>query len=365
MKIGIIGLPQVGKTTIFNVLTKSDIEIQNFSRGIEANIKNIKVPDSRLENLQKIYEPKKFTPAEIEYVDIAGITSSENKQVKGLDRQLVNMIKNSDAFLHVVRAFNDENVIHVEDTIDVARDYENVDTELVLTDLDLVENKIERLEKGFKKKKPEKIEEIEYEIMKKCKEHLEEFKPLREIEFSEDDLRILNGYQLLSLKPVLVVVNIDEDQLDEAEKIEADLAEKMSMDKAFVMTMCAKIEMEISQLDDEEAQIFMDDLGITESSMTKIVQKSYDKLGLISFFTVGKDEVRAWTIKDGTKAVKAAGKIHSDIEKGFIRAELIGYEDFVGCDASMQKAKEKGLLRLEGKEYIMKDGDIVNFRFNV
>jgi GTP-binding protein YchF len=360
MEIGIIGLPYSGKTTIFNTLLKhvsSDHSggKQSAERGI------VKVPDERLDRLSEMYNPKKTVNTTIEYLKVPGL-EGEGNSAKGLPAKFMTNLKNVDALLIMVRNFENEFYPHPFDRIDPEADINFINEEFLISDLTIVEGRVERLEKSIKKTQQDK-EKRELELMKRLKSQLEEEKPLRELEFNKDEETLLKGYQFITAKPILYVINISEDQIAEAEKIEESL-EKFKTPMCELTTLSAEIEKEISDLDKEDALEFMRELGIKESAMDKLIRKSYELLGLISFFTVGEDECRSWTIRKGTKAQQAAGVIHSDLEKGFIRAETVHYDDLITL-GSLNACKEKGVLRLEGKEYVVKDGDILNIRFNV
>lgn len=365
MKLGIVGYSNTGKTTIFNALTKGNIETTAYSSAsAEPNIGTVKVPDKRIDLLTKMYKPKKVIYADVQYIDIVGIgygTARDEKTVK-----VLNNIKDVDAIIQVVRAFVDQNVPHVMDKIDPLTDAQNFELELILRDLELVENRIERIDNSLRKTADKKLLLAEQEVLLKCKALLEDEKPLRQLDLTDEEAKMLANYQFLSKSPEIVVLNVQESGLNtDATKSTMKALEAFYAGKnTKVVCICAKIEEEIAQLPEEEALAFLEDLGIDEPALNKLIHLSYDLLGLMPFFTVGEDEVRAWTIKQNMTALKAAGKIHSDIERGFIRAETISYDDLIDA-GSMVKAKEKGTVRLEGKTYIMKDGDIVNFRFNV
>jgi len=357
MKIGLIGLKQSGKTTIFNALTGQEAETGFGANKLQVNMGNVKVPDERLDTLTEIFNPKRKVNATVEYVDVAGVEGDG-----AIDPALVNQIKVTDALLVVVRAFTDDGVFHPFNSVDPMRDLQNLMEEFIISDQVIVENRIKRIEKQVQvSKNPQ--EKKEFETLLKIREALENLTPLREVGFDHLELKQIRGFQFLTLKPVLVVFNTDEGDdgkgyLDKFREVYG------SKEGVKAVAISGKIEEEISRLDDEDKEMFMEEYGIKTLARDLIIRESYSLLGLISFFTVGEDECRAWTIKEGTNAQKAAGAIHSDIERGFIRAEVVHYDDFVK-EKSLAKCKEKGVLRLEGKDYIVKDGDIINFRFNV
>jgi GTP-binding protein YchF len=360
MKIAIAGFTNSGKTTLFNALTGQKIETHPYpTLAGEPHLGMVSVPDGRVARLSGIYKPKKTTYATVEYIDYLGLTKGDPKQ----NAKVFGMMKDADALLHVVRAFEDPAVPHTFEGIDPLRDMSYLEQELILGDLELVEKRLERMEEG--KRKGKKPNEAERAVLLKCKEALENEIPLREVEFSEDELKDIRHLEFISIKPEVVAFNISEDYLKEKKNETGDLiaraGEKLGGNTE-VVAVSGKIEMELSQLAPEEAGAFLQDLGIEEPARDKLIRTCYRLLVLISFFTVGEDEVKAWTIKNGTSALKAAGKIHSDIEKGFIRAEVVHYDDFINT-GGMAEARNKGLLRLEGKTYIVKDGDIINFRF--
>jgi GTP-binding protein YchF len=357
MKIGIMGLKQSGKTTLFNALTGQEASTGYGANKLEVNMGSVTVPDERLDKLSSIFNPKKQVNAVVEYVDVAGVEGEGP-----IDSALLNQIKTTDALLVVVRAFDDNSVIHPFDSVDPIRDFENLMEEFVISDQAIAENRISKIEKIVQSNKNAK-EKKEYDLLKRLVACLEELKPLREVTLSEEELKLIRGYQFLTLKPVLVVFNTGEGE-DGKDVLEKFHTAASGMEEVGAVAISGKIEMEISRLEDDEKEMFMDDLGIKTLARDKVIKASYDLLGLISFFTVGEDECRAWTIKNGTTAQKAAGEIHSDIERGFIRAETVSYDDFIAL-GSLSKCKEEGKMRLEGKEYIVKDGDIINFRFNV
>lgn len=359
---GIIGLPMVGKTTIFNLLTNSNQETSNFLSGkTETITASAKVPDKRIDFLAGVYKPRKTTYAQIQFSEVPGLVRGASEG-KGVGNQFLSAIRNADLLVHVVRAYQNPDVPHVEDEINPLRDIETIAVEVLLADMDLVEKRIERIQSG---KKITKEVAFELEVLKKCLAALEEESLISQLNLTDEEKLTLRNYAFLTEKPIMLVVNIDEDQFREGSYPGKEEVEKYAADKGIaVIEICGRMEMEISQLPEEDRQLFMEDLGIAEPGIDRLARAVYDYLGLISFLTAGEDEVRAWTIKRNTDAKRAAGKIHSDIERGFIRAEVVAFDDMVAA-GSMTKAKEKGLFRLEGKEYIVKDGDIINFRFNV
>ncbi|MDA8104027.1 MAG: redox-regulated ATPase YchF [Nitrospiraceae bacterium] len=362
MKIAITGLANSGKTTIFNALTGLDLETTVYptQASAEPHLGMVKVPDARIDRLAEIYNPKKTTYATVEYVDYIGLTKGDMEQ----NRKVADLIKDADAIVHVVRGFEEESVVHPLGDVDPKRDVETIELEMIYGDLELVDKRLERMEQGARRGK--KPDESEKKLLLKLKEILEKENPLRDVDFSEEERRAMTHLQFMSMKPELVVLNVGEAEVN-AEGTRGTVAAIESLFKGGqvrVLSVCGKIEMEIAQLPVGEAKAFLDDLGIAEPALNKLIRVSYDLLGLISFLTSGEDEVRAWTIRKGMNAQKAAGKIHSDIERGFIRAEVISFDDFISC-GGMAAAREKGLLRLEGKTYEVADGDIINFRFNV
>ncbi len=362
MKIGITGLANSGKTTVFNALTGMDVETTIYpTTGGEPNMGVVKVPDLRVAKLTEIYKPKKTTPSTVQYIDYMGLTKGDMKQ----NRSVFEFVKDADALVHVVRAFEDDAVVHPMGKMDPVADVATVETELLFGDIELVEKRLESIE--LSRKKGKKIDEEEQKALHKCKEALEAEKPLRDVEFTEQERRSMRHLQFMSIKPELVVLNIAEDDLnsDKAEDIRKKVQEHYGDSSVTVLTMSGKIEMDIAEMPEDERDVFLEDLGISEPALNRLIRVCYENVGLISFFTVGEDEVKAWAIRRGTDAVNAAGKIHSDIQRGFIRAEVVAYDDFIANDGSMTHCKEKGLLRLEGKTYEVKDGDIINFRFNV
>ena len=363
MKIGIAGLPNVGKSTMFNSITKAGAECANYPFcTIEPNVGVVPVPDERLEELTKMYQPQKTTHAVIEFVDIAGLVKGASKG-EGLGNKFLSHIRETDSICEVVRCFDDSNVVHVDGSVDPIRDIETINLELIFADIETV-NK--RLDKARKNLKADKKFQQEIDILEKIKENLENGISARAIDFNEEEKVLVKDMFLLTTKPILYIANISEEQLENAENDEMVLKVKeyAAKEKAEVIPLCVKIEEELSGLEDEDKKEMLEALGLEESGLDKVIKKSYDLLGLMSFLTAGEPEVRAWTIQKGTKAPQAAGKIHSDIERGFIKAEVVSYSDLMEV-GSMVNAKEKGLVRSEGKEYIMQDGDIVLFKFNV
>ena len=366
VSIGIIGLPKSGRTTIFNALTKGKADTRSYtSEDFVPHIGVTKVPDARLKALADILHPKKMVPAEVTYIDI-GASVRDLVKDRGISGQLLSQLTNVDAFIDVVRAFTDETVPHIEGGLDIDRDITNMNMELIFSDLAIIERRMERIETSLKGAKQVERQNLlrEQQLLMKFKGELENNVAIREMKLTPDEDRIIVGYQFLTAKPVLAVINIGEEQLSQAVSLETEMEPRYSRPNYRIITLCGKLEMELAQLDDSSAEGFRAEYGLKESGLDRVVKSSYELIGLLSFFTTASDEVKAWSIKHGTTALKAAGKIHSDMERGFIRAEVISLDDLIAC-ASLAEARKRGLIRLEGKNYLVQDSDVITFLFNI
>lgn len=359
MQIGIVGLPYSGKTTLFQTITKTNPD-QNELAKSETHLAIVKVPDARLDKLTEMFNPKKKVNATIEFVDVVGLQKGDSGSTQFTGNFLAK-VKTNDALVQVVRLFDNDAVPHPDGSIDMMRDINSFETEFILSDMALIEKRIESIKKQILKTQDEKLKR-ELPLLEKCMEILQQEKPLRNHHFAKEELQILKTYQLLSIKPMLIALNFDESQINDTENFLDEVIKQKSGHNTKVLFFFGKIEMEMSDLSEEDAKAFMQDYGITESALDKLIREAYDLLGLQSFFTVGEDECRAWTIRKGMNAQEAAGEIHTDFFKKFIRAEVVHYDDFIECGGSFAKAKELGKWRLEGKEYIVKDGDIISVR---
>ena len=364
LKAGIIGMPNVGKSTLFNAITKKNILAANYPFAtIEPNVGIVVVPDKRLDKLNEMYVPERLIPTQYEFIDIAGLVQGAAKG-EGLGNKFLSHVREVDAIVHVIRCFEDNNIIHVEGNVDPLRDIEIINLELILSDCEIIDNRISKIEKKAKTTN-NKDDLFELEVLEKAKELLNKEIPLRLSEWSDKEFNILKAFNFISLKPIIYLANISEDDLmEEKNKYLTELINVATKEKAPVIPMCAKIESELLELSEEEKTVFLNELGIEMCGLDRLIQVTYKLLGLKTFFTVGKDEVRAWTFVSGMKAPECAGIIHTDFQKGFIKAEVMSYEDLIECGSEL-KVKETGKARLEGKEYLMQDGDICYFRFNV
>lgn len=362
MKLGVVGLPNVGKSTLFNAITNAGAEAANYPFcTIEPNVGVVAVPDKRLDELAKIYHPQKVTPAYIEFVDIAGLVRGASRG-EGLGNKFLSHIREVDAIVHVVRCFDDADIIHVDGSIDPVRDVETINLELILADLETCEKRLEKAQKAARGN--DKNAQAEVELLQRMLLQLQAEKPVRAMEMTKEERQLAQSFFLLTTKPILYAANIAQEDIAKDSAYVKQLTDLAQKDGDEVLTISARIEEELTQLEPEERELFLGEYGLTESGLNRLVRASYRLLGLISYLTAGEPEVRAWTIAQGTKAPQAAGKIHSDFERGFIRAEIVAYDDFMQY-GSLAAAREHGLVRSEGKEYVMQDGDITLFRFNV
>ena len=361
---GIVGLPNVGKSTLFNAITKQEILAANYPFAtIEPNVGTVIVPDKRVEVLEKMYMPNKTIPTTFEFTDIAGLVKGASTG-EGLGNKFLSHIREVDAIVEVVRCFDDKNIIHVDGNVDPIRDIEVINLELIFSDLEIIDNRINKIAKKAQTSK-NKDDLIEYNLLLRIKENLEKNIPVRKLDFNEEELKILSSFRLITAKPIIYVTNVDEDTIMAGEnEYVKEVREYAKKENTEVVMICAKIESELAELELEEKTAFLKELGIEESGLASLIKSTYSLLGLATYFTVGPDEVRAWTFRKGMKAPSCAGLIHTDFEKGFIRAEVMSYQDLIACGSEL-KVKEAGKMRLEGKDYLMQDGDICHFRFNV
>lgn len=361
---GIVGLPNVGKSTLFNAITKQEILAANYPFAtIEPNVGTVIVPDKRVEVLEKMYMPNKTIPTTFEFTDIAGLVKGASTG-EGLGNKFLSHIREVDAIVEVVRCFDDKNIIHVDGNVAPIRDIEVINLELIFSDLEIIDNRINKIAKKAQTSK-NKDDLIEYNLLLRIKENLEKNIPARKLDFSEEELKILSSFRLITAKPIIYVANVDEDTIMAGEnEYVKEVREYAKKENTEVVMICAKIESELAELELEEKTAFLKELGIEESGLSSLIKSTYSLLGLATYFTVGPDEVRAWTFRKGMKAPACAGLIHTDFEKGFIRAEVMSYQELIDCGSEV-KVKESGKMRLEGKDYLMQDGDICHFRFNV